>query len=106
MRPAILQCNAGAQFVRLIGGQRTKNPCRILALHRETRVHHGIRELARRGKDQQAAGADIQPADRQPARAAQSRQFGKHRLPPLRIFARDDFTFGLVINQNAVGLRY
>ena len=105
MRLAILQRHALAQLRRLLCRQHTENSRRILAFHLEARMHHGVGQLARGGEDQQTAGADIQTPDRQPARAAQRRQLGKHGFAALRVFARDDFAFRLVIDQHADRLR-
>ncbi len=105
MRLAVFEGDPLSQLGRLLGGQGAEGSGGIFALDRKSRMHHGIRQLARRGEDQQPAGADIQAPDRQPARAAQSRQFGKHGFAPLRVFARDNFAFGLVINQHPRRLR-
>jgi hypothetical protein len=64
-------------------------------------MHHAIGEAAIVGKQQQAAGIEIEATDRDPAPVLQPWQFSKYAGPAGRIIARDDFAFGLVIHQHA-----
>ena len=105
MRFAIVEGDALAQLRRLIRRQGAENSRCVFALHRKTRVHHGVRQIAGSRKYQQTAGADVESPDRQPARAAQTRQLGKYGFAALRVFTRDNFALGLVIDQHPRRLR-
>src|SRR5690606_30465253 len=77
------------------------HPADVLALVLVRGVHEGVGEFAVGGQQQQAGGVDVQPADRDPARALQRRQRVEDGRPALGVFAGGDLALGLVVHQHA-----
>jgi len=65
-------------------------------------VHHGVCQFTVRGHQQQAAGIDVQPANRYPAGATQTWQFVEYRGSALWIRTGGYFPGGFVIDQVTV----
>ena len=60
-----------------------------------------LHQFARSRQNQQAAGVDVQPPNRHPAAAGRLRQAVENAHAPLRVVARHDFAFLLVIQDDA-----
>jgi len=63
-------------------------------------VHEALGKRTVGRKQQQPAGVEVEPADRDPAAATQPWQGVEDAWPPLRIVARNDFPFRLVVEEN------
>jgi hypothetical protein len=100
LREAILQFNALAQLQLLLGRERSHDTHRILALDFVARMHHAVGEFARGGEQQQTFAVKVEPADGNPAAAAQARQVIKYSWAALRIVTTDDLAGGLVVNEH------
>jgi hypothetical protein len=64
-------------------------------------MHEPVGQFAAAGEYQQSLSVEIEPADVHPASASDARQPVEHAGPPLRIVARDDFPFLLVVDEHA-----
>jgi hypothetical protein len=74
---------------------------RVLALDFIARMHHAVGQAAVIGKQEQAAGIEVQPPDGNPASALQPGQLGKNAGATRRIVPGNDLALRLVINQHA-----
>jgi 8-oxo-dGTP diphosphatase len=68
-------------------------------------MHQPAGEFAIVGEQQQAAGVDVQPADRDPAPAGSRRQMIEYRVPTLRVLARGHLALRLVVDEDLRRLR-
>ena len=64
-------------------------------------MHQAIGKLPAVGDQKQSAGVEIEPADGDPARAANSRQLFEHAGAAFGIIPRDNLPFRLVVQENA-----
>ena len=100
-RQAVFQHHALAgEQAHLVHAQLAQHAHRILALHFEARVGKTVGQLAGSGKNQQAAGIDIQAADGYPTAARRLRQAVENAHAPLRVVARHNLAFLLVIQDD------
>src|SRR5207302_2920834 len=85
----------------LFARELAPHPHRVLALDLVARMHEPVGELAGVGEEQEPAGIEVQPADRDPVTAPNSRQMVEHGRPARRIARRDELPGRLVIDQQA-----
>src|SRR5690606_19982061 len=95
LRRAVLQRDAARQPVHDLVGHRVlalggAHAAHVLALDLVRRMHHRVGQLAVGGEQQQAGGVDVEPADRDPARALQRGQRIEDGGPALGILAGSD----------------
>jgi len=98
---AVLELNAGAQTLEHFRSRLAEHAHRVFALDFVARMHHAIGEVAVVGKQQEAAGIEIEAADGDPAPALQPRQFCEHAGAPVGVVAGDYFAFRFVIDQHS-----
>src|SRR6266852_3432879 len=87
---AVVESDPFGEGAHLFARELAPYPHRVLALDLAARVHQAVGELARVGKEQEPAGVEVQPADRDPVTAPHSRQMVEHGRPARRIARGDE----------------
>src|SRR5213594_3472593 len=70
-----------SESAELFARELAPHPHRVLALDLVARMHEPVGELARVREEQETAGIEVQPADRDPVTTPNSRQIVEHGRP-------------------------
>jgi len=70
-----------SESAEVLARELAPHPHRVFALDLVARMHEAVRELAGVGEEQETAGIEVEPADRDPVTAPNSRQMVEHRRP-------------------------
>jgi hypothetical protein len=97
---AIFQLDAHAQTFQNFRRSLAQDSHRIFAVDFITWMHHSVGQPAVIGKQQQAAGIEVQATDGNPASALQPGQLGKYAGATVRVVPGNNLTLRLVINEH------
>ena len=100
MRRAVFELDAALEFFEHLVRHFAVHAADVFALDLRARMHQRVGEIAVGRQQQEARRVDVEPADRDPARAFQERQLLEHRRAAFRIVARRDDAFGLVVDEH------
>jgi hypothetical protein len=95
----ILEFDARRETRLLLGRDFSPGTYRVLPVELEARMGKAVGEVSRRGKEQQAAGVEVEPADVEPAGTPNWRQLVEDAGTALRIIAPHDLALGLVVDE-------
>jgi hypothetical protein len=100
-RGSVLELDPAAHSGYLLLAELADDPHGVIAHLLKTRMREPVGELARVGEHEQAAGVEIEPADREPAATLDDRDSVEHARTPLGIALGDDLSLRLVVEHHA-----